>query len=853
LIVVLGSVGCEALPEGLDGSAFDAESFDDGADERSDGMPTPGEVGELGIDPPGVSALISTNCAEPGRRMRQFEMPSHLGNGLVYDARVSVQTLGTDPEPGDAIDAGRQIGFRPVQIDMKPEYMSGQLGWSGHQGTVTLIADEDANHLVETVLDLDVYDFQDDFNDRGQAGWRPLTITPYYVDEPAGGDWSWVDEQRFAAIWVKDGLPLDWDAEWDLTLSELDSELQFYQLIGERPISIEGMIRGTEDGQLDFERRYAVVAARKEDITVFGDWTYSLGVASHELQDDLDDKELEGFVPYFVSTVHLDPSTPTAFEFNVLYAEAPSPGLLDVEYVQYYTEANLQARNDQLRSEGYHLVSVARHPDRSVRPSFTAIWHRYGWSETVEGDIATEAEDLEDLEEMMEWLMLMGRIPAAQLAVMKGDELVMSRAYTRAPVAYAPITTATPMMAASITKPFNAVLALQAFGVGGVNNGDLMSLIPAPATGSKPNATITVRQALQHTSGFTLNDTALLVKQFAGEDRLPTSMDWLEYMANLPGNGWNSGQQGIFLYNNFAWEMVVLAIKGAASIDPDDFEDYGALMALSIFDRPGVEMCRTAFKRQGLIDTAVPWTAAAFSEPEYGGCNSGGGACPTSTHHYLIESTHPYWGAGQINELANPGNFTNSALDDLLEPIAPDFVRSTSYGGGNAIHSYLGAGALVSTAEDLVRFMGSFRPFFTQGSSTVLLTQGSAAAMFPPSNAQQTGDNCNVTGRVNSGGAGSVASCYGLGMFVGNDQGSIPDVWNHGGDLDGAVTMVLYHPETDATVAMLFARHPFNAIPLGNFADAVLDTIAASAFLQPDPPDPAILEEDPGVPGYPGF
>jgi hypothetical protein len=503
----LGSLGCEAesLPDVL---AFDEDLAGAKGHDPADTL-DPSELvdrsGELGAGPPGISALIDTNCDEPGRRMREFEMPSHLGNGLVYDARVSIQSSPFDPMPAIAIADAREIGFRPVQVDMKPRYDFGQLGWPAHEGTVTLIADEDANHLVETVIGLDIYDFEDDYNDRSQAGWRPLAITPYYVDEPFGGSWGWVDQQRFAAIWVKDGLPLDWDAEWDLTLSQLDSRLQAYEMTGERPISIEGMIRGTEDEQLDFERRYAVVAARKEDITIFGDWTYSLGLASWELQDDLDDKEQEGFVPYYVSTVHLDPSTPNAFEFNVLYTEAPSPGLLDVDVVQYYSETSLQAANDGRRSQGYHLVSVARHPGSGFQRSFTAIWHRYGWTETVEGDIATEAGDLEDLEDLMEGLMETWGIPAAQLAVMEGNDLVISRAYTRAPVAYAPITTATPMMAASITKPLTAVLALQSFTTAALPT-DLMSLVPDPSTGSKPSG-MTLQQALQHTSGFTLSPT----------------------------------------------------------------------------------------------------------------------------------------------------------------------------------------------------------------------------------------------------------------------------------------------------------------------------------------------------------
>src|SRR5690606_10828086 len=115
-------------------------------------------------------------------------------------------------------------------------------------------------------------------------------------------------------------------------------------------------------------------------------------------------------------------------------------------------------------------------------------------------------------------------------------------------------------------------------------------------------------------------------------------------------------------------------------------------------------------------------------------------------------------------------------------------------------------------AEDLVRMMSSFRPYFTDFDPTPLLTAQQADAMFPKSITGGGGDNCAIPGRVSAngsmtGGAGSIAACYGLGWFVGNDGMSSTDVWNHGGDVDGSVAMLLYHPETDATVAVIFARH----------------------------------------------
>jgi CubicO group peptidase (beta-lactamase class C family) len=152
-------------------------------------------------------------------------------------------------------------------------------------------------------------------------------------------------------------------------------------------------------------------------------------------------------------------------------------------------------------------------------------------------------------------------------------------------------------------------------------------------------------------------------------------------------------------------------------------------------------------------------------------------------------------------------------------------VRRDTYGGGNAKQTYIGAGALVSTAEDLARFAASFRPYFVQNQHTTLLSKQEATAMFPKTTPQQLGGAC-ITGRVEAGDSNGVDACYALGWYVGNGIGEFSDVWSHGGDGEGSVTILMYHPETDAAVAVLFARHPFNAIPLANDLDTWLDAIA---------------------------
>jgi CubicO group peptidase (beta-lactamase class C family) len=585
-------------------------------------------------------------------------------------------------------------------------------------------------------------------------------------------------------------------------------------------------------------------------------WAHAELENEGEVDDDVADKAISGLVPFFISTGTAITSAGaielTETRFNVLYVQRPPsarPQRLDTHLEVGLLDWQLSLANDHMRADGAHLVSLASYRDPSDLNTklYAGIWHRYtGWVEAVEGDIATEGEEFEPLEDQIRALMAAENIPAAQLAIMKGNDLVLSRAYTRAPVAYAPITTATPLMAGSITKPVTATAAVQAFGADPEDlDNDLFDLLPEPNMGSMPDPEdpITVRDALQHTTGWVFEANALDVKIEIGANRMANSQDWLDYMAQLtgPNQGYDDEEHGNFNYSNFGYEMLALALKESAEIDPEDFEEYeSVLMKGAIFDEVG--MCRTAYKRQGLLETDVTWMSEPFAEPAYGSC-TGGSRCPTEPRFYLTEPAHPYAGATPpLTQLDNPAAFEPSALNDppddpsgAISVTVPAYVRRQTYGGQDAIHAYIGAGSLVSTAEDLARFMVSFRPFLvdTQGATnTVLLDSLQLHEMFPRAYPFGTYEprpfNCSVAGRVGIS-VDTLESCYGLGWYVGNrpNQDS-SEVWSHGGDVDGAVTMLLYHPETDATVAILLARHPFDAAFLSNgLLDPELDDIAS--------------------------
>jgi CubicO group peptidase (beta-lactamase class C family) len=558
------------------------------------------------------------------------------------------------------------------------------------------------------------------------------------------------------------------------------------------------------------------------------------------VDDDVADKWNAGLVPFYISTGTAITSGGaielTETRFNVLYVPRPPPAgreLLDTALISGLSDWQLNLTNDEMRADGAHLVSLAsyRDPNDIGSKLYAGIWHRYTeWVETVEGDMTTEGEDFQALEDAALAAMEAENIPAAQLAVFQGDDLVLSRAYTLAPIAYAPITTATPLMASSLTKPITAAVAIKGFTVSGLGD-DLMDLVPNPTIqgGTKPtgcNSTpITVRHALQHTSGWEIDVSAFDVKSDLMTDRLPTSQDWLDWMSvqETPDHGLNCSGFGFFSYSNFPYEMVALALKVEAAIDPHDpLNEYESdLLWPVVFDEVG--MCRTAYKRQGLLDTDVAWMSKPFAEPAYGSCTVGD-ICGEEPRFYLTEPSHPYAGAtAPLTELDNPAMFEPSTLDDAA-PV-PAYLRRQTYGGDNAVHAYIGSGSVVSTAEDLARFMASFRPFLADGLGTPLLTVAQATAMFPEGGAN-AGTQCYGTeGRVNAQNPG-LRKCYGLGWYVGNEEFEDPEIWWHGGDVEGSVSVLMYHPEMDATVAVLFARHAFTAPDLADAIKEALDALA---------------------------
>jgi CubicO group peptidase (beta-lactamase class C family) len=805
-------------------------------DRRAD----PTEPGAFGSDAPSVAMAVTTNCSEAGRGTTDFPVPASLGNGLVYDAMPigHARRNWTDPLMPDVeqiVAERREKGFRPVQIDVKPHWDSSQGGHFRHdqpEPTLTLISDEDANHQIVVNVDRTWSQFIGDDYDVFllQGGWRPLVVTPNMVDFHP----SYTVSQRYSSIWVRDGKDAhDPDNHVILvnsTEEQIHSQFASYGQSGHRPISIEASTIW-DSSVSEYRRQFAAVLYRDE-IGAQEAWDYALELEDASgLMDDIADKANEGLVPFYISTgfaiTQSGSLSLTESQFNVLYvARPPAMGqeeTLVVEVEPDLESSDISTKNQEMLAQGYHLVSLARYrdPNDVERKLFVGTWHRYGeWVETIEGDATTEGEDFEPLEDAIKDLMAEHNIPAAQLAVIQGEDLVLSRAYTRAPVAYAPITTATPIMAGSITKPITAVAALQVIGLQqgqgqgqpGIE-GPLMNLVPAPTIpgGTKPSG-VTVRQALQHTSGWLIGASSLAVKEEFNEGRMPTSMDWLNYMSIQTNHGIDTNEIGNFNYSNFPYEMVALALKQEEGISSHDFDnEYESdLMRPDIFDEVG--MCRTAYKRQGLLDVEIPGMAEDFREPEYAPCTAGS-ACDTDPRYYLTESNHPYAGAtAPYTQLDNPAMFEESALDDAA-PV-PAYVRRGTYGGGNAVHPYIGSGSLVSTAEDLARFMASFRPFLVDGLATPLLTAAEASAMFPePGGSQAT--QCFANGRVGTIEPG-LSVCYGLGWYVGNEaeDPADPEVWWHGGDVEGAVTVLMYHPDTDATVAVLFARHPMLAVGL---------------------------------------
>jgi CubicO group peptidase (beta-lactamase class C family) len=507
-------------------------------------------------------------------------------------------------------------------------------------------------------------------------------------------------------------------------------------------------------------------------------------------------------------------------------------------------QATLVQRNDEHRIDGFHLVSLTSIPDEdTLAPLFTAVWHQYEFVTTIQGEYTDVGASFIPLQKVVLGAMALQNIPAAQLAVAVGDEIVYSRAFTRAPASYAPVTSSTPMNVGSTTKPLTATAALQTVGVAGLGT-DIMTLVPAANVGSKPVG-LTVRQALQHNTGWLIDGPTVFqtrtMMNTLGPNRVPRGQDYLDFMAQTPGNG--LGGVG-YNYSNFGFEMLALMVQMQNGLPQlADIEDHDAFMSGATFAPTG--MCQTTYKRQGLFDAAP--------ELAYAGCTRG---CQPEV--YLLESTHPYRQAvPPLAELGSPVRFGLSALDP--DVVAPDDLRHGIYGGNTTLTSSVGSGSLVTTAEDLVRFLASFRPFFVDGQATPALSAAEAAQVFPgfglnvfPAGPGNAGVPLPCPpGAVTTTGA-TVMSCYGLGWFLGNDVDGVSDtstdVW-HGGNAWGSSSAVLYHPESDVTVAVIFARDYVSGGSIArSVLDQQLDPIGMGLIVEDDDLAASMAHALPGVP-----
>ncbi len=534
--IVLVTSGCtDDGPQVGDDEVGDGDGGDGG--DGVDVPPTP-------VDPLDGNGAVPPDTDIPGALTLQWLPPATLGNGLVHDSRLGLDSTTYQREVlegalghgiawssfVESYEERVRVGFRPTQVraHVNVEPVSDSTVMLEISDRTIYISDDDANYRteIETYLFESVEQEQemDDF-DPVVHGARPVSIDTFSVD--GGG----IAEVGYSVAWVYDDADIPWmilagrsEAWMAQTLAELADT-------GYRPISIASRER-------DGASEYAVIVAN--DGMPASDWTLSLGLDSASIADEIEAKWAAGFYPFRASGEHGSWS-----RINLLWTRRP-PGIS----VQVRMNLDLDAfESDDAdwRTRGYHLESVGRYADQGDE-RLLAIWARYEpylrWQGTtfpaVDPDYSTKyrmfhdrailsmsfASEIDcsggqtcpaglscfecpgDTPCFHDHICVGNKFrqvfrPSATLHLFDGSDVVFSRAYTFAPAIYKDTPLDAPMKLASVSKSITAAAVVREMAAKGLPLTTPFN-VAAGILGAPPAMdAVTVLDVLRQLGGFT--------------------------------------------------------------------------------------------------------------------------------------------------------------------------------------------------------------------------------------------------------------------------------------------------------------------------------------------------------------
>jgi CubicO group peptidase (beta-lactamase class C family) len=488
-----------------DAPANNTNDTGDGIDDSDDNP----DIDDIEPHDPLGGALSSDCDAFPETPWAAWSSPSSLGNGLVHDSRLNLNTTTFTKEiPAADLFAGTpwssfvsvnqrmmRSGFRPAQVRAE---ISLQPAGSGHVSLEVVdrsvyISDDDANYRTE----IETYVFAG----RG-AEQTVLELAPQqWAARPTSIDSFTLADGRFGytLAWVYEGdNTLPWKLRAGMTSAAMLAQIVELQAEKYRPVSVSSRVR---DDQLE----YAAIFV--QDGMSADDWSVTLNSNAGELAQTLSSASKLGLYPFRVSAV----SRPSS-RVDILWARRPPGSSIQIRL--NLTQTTFEREDALRRTQGYHLETLESYRDAAGAERLIAVWIQYApclrWTGTdfITGDLAYETryEMFHDqaIAATLAGTEYEGRAlrPSGTLHIFEGSDLVLNRAYTYAPAIYPETPLDTPMRLGSVSKSITAAAVVKVMHDKGLDLTMPFTLAAWMVGAPETMKSVTVLDVLRNQGGF---------------------------------------------------------------------------------------------------------------------------------------------------------------------------------------------------------------------------------------------------------------------------------------------------------------------------------------------------------------
>jgi CubicO group peptidase (beta-lactamase class C family) len=689
---------------------------DDGV--NSDGAADETGGTEPGLDPQDPADGEGSVPPNNGSVDAVWVSPSSLGNGLVHDTRVDVDTTSyTSSFTNIEFEKGvtwstfvqsnssiAKLGYRPAQVNATVDLSGQELEVIDRS---VYIKDDDANYRTEIFTHL----FSTRASERAYEGWEPAALgaRPTSIKTFAAGG-----RLGYSVAWVYDSPTQTPKVPWIMKSGQSKAEIE--ALIADpnfRAVSLSSRKREDPSGY-----EYAAILVQTESAD--DESAVSWDIPTPDLGDAISARWDLGYYPVRISTAEPLPTDGVQYvEFvNVLWARRPAG--ISVQTRINLTDSTFEEEDSYWRSHGYHLETSDTYMI-GAKPRRAAVWVRYApylrWqgTEFAPGDPTYAAKYkmfhdqaiarmsyLTDVDcsggqpcpDGTECFQCSGDVPcfndgvciyspefggsarpSATLHIFEGSSVVLNRAYTYAPSIYPTTEINAPMEMGSVAKSITAAAVLLELWRHGLNAregfADLIGVADSYMLLDANGSPVRVTDVLNHVGGFASNMTAVLsysdhaLVAEAGFSLPIDGKDLFEYVFDSSGDHIDPPFMSDDVYWTSGWTGVPLSYSNVG------YTMLGELVRVVSGVAYGEYVKSEFLVPLGLDERVVPAPALRVLTP---------GPTRTRSGSYLIDTDHQY-NVGGLAPSA-PGFGLNDSPDPKWHAyVGPQDTRAPAWAG----------------------------------------------------------------------------------------------------------------------------------------------------------------------------